>query len=123
MTRVGQGDVSCDLLYLCLKVSLRREGSHICGGALISRRLVVTAAYCVYSLVPYDLTVVSGTSKLTSLTHVSSVGRIVWHENYTVKNNKRINDIALLEVHSDMTPSSNNNVFPFESPSHPTDNT
>ncbi|CAG0899606.1 unnamed protein product [Cyprideis torosa] len=65
------------------QMSLRTpEGSHFCGGSIISRRWIVTSARCVVGIALSEIQVVSGTISLASGGTIHQVTEIVVHEDY-----------------------------------------
>ncbi|XP_053326507.1 transmembrane protease serine 9-like isoform X2 [Spea bombifrons] len=81
------------------QVSLRRNGVHICGGSLISRNWVISAAHCVEGFDAALFSVFLGSYALTlpSFHEVSvRVGRIIVHPAYHLQSGS--GDIALLEL-------------------------
>ncbi|XP_053550126.1 uncharacterized protein LOC128641613 [Bombina bombina] len=87
------------------QISLKYQGSHICGGSLISNHWVMTAAHCFENSVLASLYKVRLGAYQLSLTNAhevtSDVKRIIVHPNYTTANS--YGDIALLELSSPVT--------------------
>ncbi|XP_008589689.1 PREDICTED: serine protease 55 [Galeopterus variegatus] len=79
------------------QVSIQAGNEHFCGGTVLSKWWVLTAAHCFYSenLSPKDLTVVVGANDLTSSSvEVKEVTSIVSHKDF--QRASMDNDIALL---------------------------
>ncbi len=83
-------------------LSLRQDGSHICGASLIAPNWAVTASHCIFSyelLTPANnLSVMSGSYDVNSNETIIGVKQVIKHpfyDEYTVNN-----DIALLELSS-----------------------
>lgn len=92
-------------------VSIRRFNHHHCGGVIIAQRWILTAAHCIQSRAPDQLSVRIGEHDLMKHDHIAQdyqVDRIIIHSNYTqitgFKNPVSLNnsDIALLKLKRDI---------------------
>ncbi|XP_037917674.1 trypsin delta-like [Hermetia illucens] len=86
------------------QVSLRRSGSHMCGGSIYKANVVITAAHCTSGQSASSLTVVAGTSSRTSGGVSRQVASIRQHPSYSASTTN--NDISLLILSSGFTYSS-----------------
>ncbi|XP_065360751.1 trypsin beta-like [Calliphora vicina] len=59
------GGVETTIGHVPYLINLRRDGLFSCGGSLITRKCVLTAAHCVNGVPASSLTINAGTSKLT----------------------------------------------------------
>jgi secreted trypsin-like serine protease len=84
-----------------------------CGGSIVHREWILTAAHCVEGLDPFDIRVLAGTATLskTNLTG-STVSRILIHEGY---DGRFANDIALIQLSSPLTLSASVSIIPLAS--------
>ncbi|XP_065364129.1 serine protease SP24D-like [Calliphora vicina] len=94
------------------QISLRRTGSHTCGGSIITRNYILTAAHCVgaededgvyHVYDPSLFTIRAGSTNRLMGGVVKQVVKIIVHENY----GNFINDVALLKLESSLVYSDN----------------
>uniref|UniRef100_A0A8C6Y0T1 Transmembrane serine protease 3 n=1 Tax=Naja naja TaxID=35670 RepID=A0A8C6Y0T1_NAJNA len=95
--RIVGGNVSL-LQQWPWQASLQFQGYHLCGGSVVTRRWIVTAAHCVYDLyLPGAWSVHVGLVILEeSPVNPHLVDKIIYHKNYKPKTMK--NDIALIKL-------------------------
>ncbi|XP_043583404.1 chymotrypsin-2-like [Bombus pyrosoma] len=80
------------------QASLQTNGHHFCGGSVLNRYYVLTAAHCVSGQEPSQVQVITGTKNLNgSPTFVHQAVKFIVHTKYSPSNNW-INDIALIKV-------------------------
>ncbi|XP_015120601.2 complement factor D-like [Diachasma alloeum] len=77
------------------QISLLYYGRHNCGGAIIHKRYIVTAAHCVQNVSPSALTIVVGTNAWMKPGQMYDVERIISHDFNSMA---LTNDIALLRT-------------------------
>lgn len=77
------------------QVSLRRYGSHSCGGSILNENWVLTAAHCLFQ-VSGTLTVVAGTNSLGKGGDEYKTVKAIYNENYDPSGIH--NDVALVKV-------------------------
>lgn len=78
------------------QVSIRRFGRHICGGAIIGEKAVLSAAHCVQSGQESIMRVHFGTTRRSKHSPRRNVHKIIHHEEFQRK--VLVNDIALIIV-------------------------
>jgi len=119
---VGGEDVK--LGELPYQASFQNRGSHTCGGSIIDKQWVMTAAHCVpRNGNPTGRTVVVGTivqSDRGKGEQIVEVERIVIHPNYTMRGNPFfiINDVALLKLKKSIEFGPNAQPIKLPEPSH-----
>ncbi|CAD1473781.1 unnamed protein product, partial [Heterotrigona itama] len=83
------------------QVSLRKSGSHFCGGSILDARTILTAAHCVSGLTNLNsVSVHAGTNRLDQQGQSYGVSKIVSHKNYNSL--LLVNDVALILVSSNI---------------------
>uniref|UniRef100_A0A8C8STL1 Transmembrane protease serine 2 n=1 Tax=Pelusios castaneus TaxID=367368 RepID=A0A8C8STL1_9SAUR len=87
------------------QVSLQVQGTHVCGGSIITQEWIVTAAHCVEGQLsnPYYWTVYAGilTQKETKDRSGYRVQKIISHPNYDSESKN--NDIALMKLQTTLS--------------------
>ena len=80
------------------QVSIQLFKDHICGGSIVSRDWIISAAHC-FKHQPYTMyTVRSGTTFWDRYGTINNVKRIIIHEDYHGRQNNMANDIAMVQV-------------------------
>ncbi|XP_069701211.1 trypsin alpha-like [Periplaneta americana] len=84
------------------QVSLQHEGSHSCGGTILSNKWILTAAHCVEEEIANLFSVLAGTNVLSQGGERRNVIRYHMHEEYDADNNYN-NDIAVVELETPLS--------------------
>ena len=92
---------------------------HLCGGSIVNKRVIITAAHCLVGVKPQQLKVATGTV-LVDEGDLYDVEKIVIHEKYTGKEESSlIHDIALLRTSNDIKFNENAQPVALATPDHP----
>lgn len=83
------------------QVSLRQSGRHFCGGSIINKRYILTAAHCVQGTNPSSVTVHAGTTQINQNGDSYAAEKIVAHRDFSMVS--LLNDVALIRVNKDIT--------------------
>ncbi|XP_053689365.1 chymotrypsin-1-like [Sabethes cyaneus] len=78
------------------QVSLQNRNGHFCGGAIIDRRWVLTAAHCLSDVRPREVVVIVGTTKLSMGGWPFFVSKLIAHPEYDSEH--VTNDIGLVKI-------------------------
>ncbi|KAF7396675.1 hypothetical protein HZH66_007537 [Vespula vulgaris] len=81
-----------------ISLQMKLSNFHFCGGSILNKNYVITAAHCVLTKSKNNIQVVAGTNYLNDeKSSIHNVKNIIIHENYSPSDSWK-NDIALLEV-------------------------
>ncbi|WP_438489643.1 serine protease [Streptomyces sp. S186] len=95
------GGRDADVREVPWQVSLRTDGEHICGGAIIRADAVVTAAHCTAGMPPASLSVRAGSSVRGAGGQVVRVTRVLRHPKFDAATIDY--DVAVLVLESPLT--------------------
>ncbi|KAM0733523.1 Chymotrypsin-2 [Formica fusca] len=110
---VGGSDAPNDLYPYQASLRNSKNNRHFCGGAIISKNYIITAAHCFSHLNdPSDVLVAVGSNYLDAPRIVHQVASFIRHDDFD--NFLYINDIGLIRVVQDIE--FNNNVQPIALP-------
>ncbi|KAH8289967.1 hypothetical protein KR018_012424, partial [Drosophila ironensis] len=82
------------------QASLQMNGRHLCGAAIYSKNILITAAHCIDSTYPTPIFVRVGSSSSDSGGQVGYVVNALMHEHYN--RHTIANDVAVLRLHSNL---------------------
>ena len=109
----------CSLFQWPWMVSIQKPGlGHFCGGSIISKKFILTAAHCTSRIQKSDIKVITGSGNLGYRSNYQaerSVINIIQHPKFV--DDQSYYDIALLELDQELTFSEH--IFPICLPSQP----
>ncbi|XP_035454806.2 vitellin-degrading protease-like [Spodoptera frugiperda] len=88
------GGESIEITDAPYQVSLVRRGRHSCGGTIVAKDIIVTAAHCVMGSLANEFQIRAGSSYSEKGGQLYPVGEILWHPSFDY--GKMDSDIAIL---------------------------